>query len=126
MKPEHLEEAMRVMRGKDPFDRVLIELGLAGEREALQARAREMGMPFVDLERTPIDAFAVDSVPAELARKHNAIPLKRQDRQMWVAMANPQNIQAIDELSKATGCRIIPVVAVADKIEAAIRTHYPD
>jgi type IV pilus assembly protein PilB len=89
----------------DPFEKTLLDLGLGGEREVLQMRAREMGMAFVDLERTPIDAVAVAVVSKELCERHRVLPLKLVDRHLWVAMANPQSIQAIDELGRVSGCR---------------------
>lgn len=97
---------------------------MAGEREILQAKARERGLAFVDLERTPIDPAAVASVPGNLARTHEAMPVKRLDTQLWVAMATPNSLRAIDELGQASGCRIIPVMAVPEAIALAIREHY--
>ena len=125
LKPEQLQEAQKVQQQtRQPFDKVLIELGMVGEREVLQAKAQEMGMPFVDLDRTPIESSAINVVPERLVKMHNAIPVKKQDTQLWVAMSNPQNIQAIDDLSTASGCRVIPVIAVPGAIEDAIRKNY--
>jgi len=125
LKPEQLQEAQKVQQQtRQPFDKVLIELGMVGEREVLQAKAQEMGMPFVDLDRTPIESSAINVVPERLVKMHNAIPVKKQDTQLWVAMSNPQNIQAIDDLATASGCRVIPVIAVPGAIEDAIRKNY--
>lgn len=125
LKPEQLQEAQKVQQQtRQPFDKVLIELGMVGEREVLQAKAQEMGIPFVDLDRTPIESAAINVVPERLVKMHNAIPVKKQDTQLWVAMSNPQNIQAIDDLSTASGCRVIPVIAVPGAIEDAIRKNY--
>src|SRR2546423_13162834 len=125
LKPEQLQEAQKVQQQtRQPFDKVLIELGMVGEREVLQAKAQEMGMPFVDLDRTPIESSALNVVPERLVKMHTAIPVKKQDTQLWVAMSNPQNIQAIDDISTASGCRVIPVIAVQGAIEDAIRKNY--
>ena len=125
LKPEQLQEAQKVQQQtRQPFDKVLVELGMVGEREVLQAKAQEMGIPFVDLDRTPIESSAINVVPERLVKMHNAIPVKKQDTQLWVAMSNPQNIQAIDDLATASGCRVIPVIAVPGAIEDAIRKNY--
>ena len=127
LKVDELEKAQRMQKElRAPFDKIMIDLGFVGEREVLQAKAKAMGMPFIDLERTPIDPNAIALVPRWMAEKHLAIPVKKQDRQMWVAMSNAHNIQAIDQLSTATECRIIPVIAVPSAIEAAIQKHYSD
>ena len=124
--PDQLKEALRIQQmSRQPFDKILISLGMVGEREVYQAKAQEMGFAFVDLDRVPLDAAALDSISPDLARTFNALPVKRIDNQLWVAMSNPQDIRAIDELSTASKCRIIPVLAVPDAIESAIHQHYP-
>jgi type IV pilus assembly protein PilB len=125
LKPEQLQEAQKVQQQtRQPFDQVLITLGMVGEREVLQAKAQEMGMPFVDLDRQQIESSAINVVPERLVKLYTAIPVKKQDTQLWVAMAKPEDIQAVDALATASGCRVIPVVAVLGAIEDAIRRHY--
>src|SRR3954470_23763086 len=99
LKPEQFQEAQKVqLQTKQPIDKVLVELGMVGEREVLQAKAQEMGLPFVDLDRQPAESSAINVVPERLIKMHNALPVKKQDNQLWVAMSNPQNIQAIDDI----------------------------
>lgn len=121
LKPEQLQEAQKVQQQtRQTFDKVLVDLGFVGEREVLMAKAQEMGVPFVDLDRTPVESSAVNIVPERLVRTHQAIPVKKQDNQLWVAMANPSNIQAIDDITMASGCKVNPVIAVPGAIEDAI------
>ena len=125
LNPEQLQEAQKVQQQtRKPFDEVLVNLGMVGEREVLQAKAQEMGMPFVDLDRTQIESSAINVVPERIVTRHNVIPVKKQDNQLWVAMAKPSDIQAIDDVTMASGCRVIPVIAVPGAIEDAIRKHY--
>jgi len=125
LNPEQLQEAQKVQQQtRKPFDEVLVNLGMVGEREVLQAKAQEMGMPFVDLDRTQIESSAINVVPERIVTRHNVIPVKKQDNQLWVAMAKPGDIQAIDDVTMASGCRVIPVIAVPGAIEDAIRKHY--
>jgi type IV pilus assembly protein PilB len=125
LNPEQLQEAQKVQQQtRKPFDEVLVNLGMVGEREVLQAKAQEMGMPFVDLDRTQIESSAINVVPERIVTRHTVIPVKKQDNQLWVAMSKPADIQAIDDVTMASGCRVIPVLAVPGAIEDAIRKHY--
>ena len=108
------------------FEKTMIETGLLSVREVLQAKAQSMGMPFVDLERTSIDVGAVSFVPREMAERLRAMPVKRVGSRLWIAMAEPCDIRAIDELSTASRCRVVPVVAVPEAIDGSIREHYED
>ncbi|MFN3683478.1 MAG: GspE/PulE family protein [Fimbriimonadaceae bacterium] len=128
LKPEQLEEAQRVAKQTNNPDigRVLIELGMVGEREVTEARAQEMGLGFVDLDRMQqIDSSAVNVVPERIAKLHGVLPVRKEGMNLWLAMSNPNNIQALDDVRMVSGCRVIPVLAVPGAIEDAIRRAYP-
>jgi type IV pilus assembly protein PilB len=123
---EQVDEANKVaQQTNQPLDKVLITLGFVGEREVLMAKAQEMGQQFVDLDRmTNIDSSALNVVPERLVKQHNAIPVRKDGSTLWVAMANTNNLLALDDIKIASGCRVIPVVAVQAAIEDAIRKYY--
>ncbi len=104
--------------------RPYVEQGMVGEREILQAKAQEMGIAYADLDRVTIDSSAIDSIPESLARRHSMIPVKRQDNNLYVAMVNTNNLQAIDDVQVASKCRVIPVLAVPGAIDDAIEKYY--
>ena len=126
LKPEQLTEAQKVQQqtGQRDISNVLISLNMVGEREVLMAKAQELGMGFVDLDRTQVDSSAINVVPDRLPKSHNAVPVKKDGSQLWVAMSNPGNIMAIDDIKMASGCRVIPVMAVPGAIEDAIKKYY--
>lgn len=126
IKPEQLEEAKKVSQQTgQPLDRVLVSLNMVGEREVIQAKAQEMGMGFVDLDRIPtIDSSAINVVNEKIVKNHNAIPVKKDGMTLYVAMSNPNNIVALDDIKIASGCRVVPVLAVPGAIEDAIRKYY--
>ncbi len=126
LKPEQLEEAQKVAKQTNQTDigKVLLSLKLVGEREILQAKAQEAGMAFADLDRVQIDSAAINVVPDRIVKAHNAIPVKKDGQTLWVAMSNPGNIMALDDIKMASGCRVIPVVAVPAAIEDAIKKYY--
>jgi type IV pilus assembly protein PilB len=126
LKPEQLDEAVKVQQQtKEPdLGRVLISLGMVGEREVLQAKAQEMGLAFVDLDRVNIESSALNVVPERIAKAHSVIPVKKDGQTLYLAMANDKNILALDDVKMASGCRVIPVLAVPGAIEDAIKKSY--
>jgi type IV pilus assembly protein PilB len=128
IKQEQLDEAKKVaQQTSQPLDRVLTSLNFVGEREVLQAKAQEMGYGFVDLDRLPsIDSSAINVVPERIVKAHNAIPVKKDGMTLFVAMANPNNIVALDDIKIASGLRVVPVLAVPGAIEDAIKKYYSD
>lgn len=126
LKPEQLEEAVKVQQQtKEPdLGRVLISLGIVGEREVLQAKAQEMGIGFVDLDRVNIESSAINVVPERIAKAHSVIPVKKDGQTLWLAMSNDKNIIALDDVKMASGCRVVPVLALPGAIEDAIKKSY--
>ncbi|HWA82103.1 MAG TPA: GspE/PulE family protein [Fimbriimonadaceae bacterium] len=126
MKPEQLEEANKVKEQTKAADlgKVFVQLGMVGEREVLMAKAQEMGYAFVDLDRITIESNAINVVREQIVKSNNVIPVKKQDNTLYVAMSNPTNLQAIDSVSLASGCRVVPVIAVPGAIEDAIKKYY--
>jgi type IV pilus assembly protein PilB len=126
LKPEQLEEANKVKEQTKATDigKVLVQLGMVGEREVLQAKAQEMGYAFVDLDRITVESSALNVVREQIVKANNVLPVKKQDNTLYVAMSNPSNLQAIDSVSLASGCRVVPVLAVPGAIEDAIKKYY--
>ena len=123
---EQLDEALNVQRQtKNPdIGRILVDLGYVGEREVLQARAQEEGHQFVDLDNVKVDDSAVNVVPERIVKLHSVMPIKKEGSTIWLAMANPSDIPAIDDVRLASGCFVRPAVALPGAIEDAIRRHY--
>ncbi len=126
LKPEQLTEAQKVQQqtGQKDLANILISLNMVGEREVLQAKAQELGLGFVDLDRIQIDSSALNVVPERLVKSHSALPVKKEGSNLWVAMLNPGNIMAIDDIKMASGLRVIPVMAVPGAIEDSIKKYY--
>ncbi len=128
LKPEQLEEAKKVQKQTNNPDlgRVLIDLGMVGEREVYKARAQETGEMFVDLDNVTIESSAINVVPDRIVRQHNVIPVKKEGTTLWLAMTNPTNLEAIDAVRFASGCLVRPVLAVPGAVDDAIRKYYPE
>lgn len=107
---------------------ILVGLGFASERAISQALSRQLGIPEVDLASLAVSENAVAKVPFELCQRYRLIPLaiRRDERGSFlhVAMADPSDLQAIDDLRFQSGLRVEVVVAPEIEIEDAIRRTY--
>lgn len=99
---------------------VLEELGYASETKVAQAVAEQMGLPFVDIGSYDADPNAAMQVTVDMMRKYIALPIKQEGEELVVAMADPANIFAIDDLRIVTRKEIKTVVAVESELVAAI------
>ncbi|MBI4336062.1 MAG: type II secretion system ATPase GspE [Candidatus Omnitrophica bacterium] len=107
------------------LEKAIIRLGLATEEDIAGIIAQNMGVPFVDIRNYIIDPEFVMLVPEALAKKHALIPLFKIRDALTVAMANPQDIIAIDDVRAKSRCAIIePVLATRSAIEQAIDQYY--
>ncbi|MBC7374216.1 MAG: Flp pilus assembly complex ATPase component TadA, partial [Frankiales bacterium] len=116
-----VEEQRRVGRR---LGRVLVELGVLSEGQLVAALATQIGLKFVDLSDYPVDGSAVSRVPATVCRRHNALPIGYDDGKLIVAMADPANVFAIDDMRSMTGMDVKPVVATKADVVAAINRYH--
>lgn len=121
-----LEEALQaqvIFGGK--LGTILIEMGLISEKVLGEALRQLVGFPCAqaeDMERIP--RSVIDIVSAELAEKHKVIPISVSGRKMTLAMADPRDIQAIDEISFRTGHIVLPVMALEVRLYFALEQYY--
>lgn len=103
---------------------VIVHKGYADEIDIAQTLAFQLGIPFVDISKTQVDPEAVALVPERLAKKYMAMPLVCEHRVLKVAMADPLNLHAIDDIRFSTEMEVQPSVATLSDVDAAINTHY--
>ena len=122
---EQLVEALdkKAESGKS-LARTLVEMGVVSETKLTEVLAQHLGLEFVDLGTYHVDMTAVVLLDERIASRHLAIPLGYDDGVLIVAMADPTNIFALDDIKMYTGQQIRPVVATKGDIEDAIRTYY--
>ena len=94
---EQLTQAVASAEGR-PLPHVLAELGFASETRVAQAIAESMGLAFVDIGAYDLDPNAALMLSSDLMHKYTVLPIKIQDDELIVAMADPANIFAIDDL----------------------------
>jgi type IV pilus assembly protein PilB len=103
--------------------RVLIELGMVKETDLVAALARQVGLDFVDLGEHQIDPSAASLISDQVARRYRALPIGFDDSRLVVAMSDPSNVFALDDIRTITGLEVKPVVATAADIDSAIRKY---
>ncbi len=102
----------------------VVKMGLVPETEVVRMLARQYRMPAVDLARLEVDTRLLKLIPAELASKHTVLPLKRDGRQLTVAIADPTMMGVVDDLKFITRYDIVPVLAGEYSMRMAIEKHY--
>ena len=102
----------------------LTKLGIINEEDLTSFLARQYGVPAINLSEFEISPEVIQLIPPELAKRHQLIPVNRAGATLIVAMADPSNIYAIDDLKFRTGLNIDVVVASEVSIDEAFQRYY--
>jgi len=103
-----------------PLGRVLVEEGIVGEADLVRTLAKHIGVEFVELAGATIDPAAASLIPESLARRYAAIPIGFEDEKLVVALSDPANVLAIDDIRAISGRDVIAKVATKTDVEQAI------
>ena len=109
----------QVTRGTS-LSRVLVELGILTESQLVSALAGQVGMQFVDLDTYPVDRTAVSRLPGTVCRRYTVLPIAFDSGAIVLAMADPGNVLAVDDVRSMTGMQVHPVVATHEDLTRAI------
>src|SRR5678815_915141 len=123
--PEQLQEALNYQRqngGKLGFN--LIKLGFVKDDEITALLSKQYGVPSIALGQFDVDATVVKLVPSETAQKYQIIPLSRSGATLTIAMTDPTNVFAMDDIKFMTGYNVEPVVASETAVVDAITKYY--
>jgi type IV pilus assembly protein PilB len=120
-----LEEALReAKRSRTRIGFALVKLGLVGEEELTKALAKQFRVPAVDLDKVKVEEKILRLVPEEVAMKHRVLPLRKVGRTLTVAMANPTDMGAIDNLKFITRYEIEPVIVGDYTLQKHLEEYY--
>ncbi len=118
-------EALEVQRAQGgAIGDILVELGHINREELLLALGSKMGMEVANLEKMEIPPQVIGMVPPEMARAFNVIPIKFEDGVLTVAMANPHDINVLDDLRHMCRCEIHAMVASEEAVLRALEKYY--
>jgi len=102
----------------------LVKLGFIEETEITKMLARQYRMPAVDLSRFEVDPRILKLITPDIANKYTVLPLKREGRTLTIAIADPNNVAAIEDIKFITRCDIFPVIAGEYTLRNAIDRYY--
>ncbi|BAI80578.1 type IV pilus assembly protein PilB [Deferribacter desulfuricans SSM1] len=115
---EQLEKALEIQKKEGGrLGSILIKLGYVDEKKIAEFLSKQYGVPFVDLKEIQVDDKILSLIPQEMMQKFLVVPFDREGQTLKVAIADPSNVYAMEELRFLTGFNIKPYVAV----ESAIR-----
>jgi len=123
--PQHLREALDYQRehgGRLGFN--LVKLGLVSDDMITAVLSRQYGIPSVNLDLFNIDPSVISLIPQEVAQKHSVLPLSRVGATLTLAMVDPTNVFAMDDVKFMTGLNVEPVVVAEGSIQQAIAKYY--
>jgi len=123
--PQSLREALDYQRqhgGRLGFS--LVKLGLISDDMITAVLSRQYGIPSVNLDLFSIDPTVLSLIPEEVAQKHSVLPLSRVGATLTLAMVDPTNVFAIDDVKFMTGLNVAPVVVAEGSVRQAIATYY--
>ncbi|MDR2379416.1 MAG: Flp pilus assembly complex ATPase component TadA, partial [Bifidobacteriaceae bacterium] len=99
----------------------LVATGVLTEEDLIPVLAEAAGLRFIDIDVYPVDAKVASSVPAAICRRHLLLPVAKEGDAVLLAMAEPGNIVAIDDVRSYLGSAVLPVVAQRSALERAIK-----
>jgi type IV pilus assembly protein PilB len=118
---DQLHKAVEVHREtREPIADVLVSMGVINERDKCRCLGRQWGVPYVDLTETRPEDGVLDLVPGHLLQRCRAVPLAKSGKQLRLAMANPLDVYAIDQIRLVTGLDVEPLIATEEEIQQAL------
>ena len=122
---EQLQRVVELQqRSGDRFDRVLLQQRLVTPQQLAFFNSLQLGIPFVNLKKEGVQAQAVKLIPEAIARKYGVIPVDTTTDSVVVAMEDPRDIEAIEDLTAVTMKRIEPVISTSQDIQETIDLNY--
>ena len=107
----------------EKLGKILVERGIITEQQLIETMEFMLGIPHVYLSRINIDLEVVKLLPPQIIRLHKILPISRKNNTITLAMADPLNHQAIDDVRMATDLEVVPVLASEKELDTAIRQY---
>ncbi|MEM7048269.1 MAG: type IV-A pilus assembly ATPase PilB [Acidobacteriota bacterium] len=122
---EQLHEALAAQKSQGGrLGSNLVKLGFLSEANLIDLLSQHFGVPSVDLAHLEIDETVLKIIPADIARKYTILPVAKAGATVTLAMIDPTNVFAMDDVKFMTGYRVEPVVTSEISLRAAIEEHY--
>src|SRR4029078_9730348 len=123
--PDQLQQALNHQKangGKLGFN--LVKMGIVKDDEITALLSKQYGVPSINLTQFEIDPSVIKLIPPETAHKYQIVPLSRAGATLTIAMTDPTNVFAMDDIKFMTGYNVEPVVASESAVNEAIEKYY--
>jgi type IV pilus assembly protein PilB len=122
---QQLETALKLQREEGgKIGEALVRVGAVSEADITETLSQQFGVPSIDLAHFEIDPGVIKVVPGEVARKYGVLPVNKTGATLTIAMGDPTNVFAMDDIKFMTGYNVEPVVASEIALRKAIDKHY--
>jgi len=124
---QQLDEALTAQKEKGGLiGEVLVELGFAKEEDIAQALTAQYGFPYLPLANYEIDPEIVNIIPGRVARQYLIMPIDKIGNNLTLAMSNPLNVHAIEDVELLSDCSVQIFVSTLSDVKGAIEKYYKD
>ena len=124
---EQLVRALTLQKDKGGLiGEILVELGFVKEEDIAQSLTAQYGFPYLPLSNYDINSEIVNIVPGRVARQYLLVPIDKIGNNLTLAMSNPLNVQAIEDVELLSGCSVQTFVSTSSDVKKAIEKYYKD
>jgi type IV pilus assembly protein PilB len=124
---EQLEKALTLQKDKGGLiGEILVELGFAKEEEIAHVLTAQYGFPYLPLGNYEINPDVISFIPGRVARQYMLIPIDKIGNNLTIAMSNPLNIQAVEDVELLSNYKVQTFVATSSDIKNAIAKYYKE
>ena len=124
--PDQLQQALNHQKANGgKLGHNLDRLGFVRDEDITALLSRQYGVPSINLAQFDIDPSVIKLIPADTAHKYEVVPLSRAGATLTIAMTDPTNVFAMDDIKFMTGYNVEPVVASETAITEAVQKYYP-
>ena len=122
-----LDQALNVQRDKGGLiGEIMVEMGFVKEEEIAQSLTAQYGFPYLPLGNYDVNVDITNIIPGRVARQYLLVPIDKIGNNLTLAMSNPLNVQAIEDVELLSGCSVQTFVSTASDIKRAIEKYYKD
>jgi type IV pilus assembly protein PilB len=123
--PENLERALDIQKGKGgKLKQILVENGFIDEKDLIASLSEHLDIPPIDISKIEIEQAVLDIIPKDIAFFYQVIPIAKVGEIITIAMTDPLNVFALDDIKIMTGCKATPVIASTKDMQEALTKYY--
>lgn len=121
---EQLATTLKSKNEDEKLGDALLREGFITEQQLIEVLEFQLGIPHINILQYPVDQEVIQLIPRDLAKRYQVLPFRKDGNKLFVAMSNPLDYFAIEEMRMATGLQIMPGIATKDALFRMITKHY--